>query len=380
MLRRRGFTLIELLVVIAIIGVLISLLLPAVQMARESARRSQCINNLKQLGLAMHNYLSSNNDTLPPVFVDYGGSPQGGTTDTVYAQTQSIHARLLPYLEQQITYNAINWNFPARWGDNLYTTTGWNVGVNGPNPPDNGNGGPYGLIQMTAAVNQIKAFLCPSDYNPGVSGQMGWAGNVRQVGANSYPANIGLNRRLNNWRMNGPAYVASRWDNSFPVISLGSFTDGTSNTVLFSEWIKGPATIPGPNGLAMVYSQNNLLFTNQFLNQGFIYGDWLAAQFCSGNVLRQDWAWKGEWWIQGDRQVYSHTQLPNRRACGYGDIGSVPGRADITMVGASSNHPGGVNCLFADGTVRFIRNTINYVPWYAIATPNGAEQLSGDAL
>src|SRR5436305_7191912 len=114
MSRRRGFTLIELLVVIAIIGVLISLLLPAVQSAREAARRSQCTNNLKQIGLAYHNYLSANGDVVPPVFVDYLGSPDPPTAPP--SQTHSSQARLLPYLEQTNTYNSLNFAFSSRWG------------------------------------------------------------------------------------------------------------------------------------------------------------------------------------------------------------------------------------------------------------------------
>jgi len=371
MSRRRGFTLIELLVVIAIIGVLIALLLPAVQAAREAARRSQCVNNLKQIGLAVHNYLSSNSDTMPPVFVDYG-SP-----DTFIAQTHSIQARLLPYLEQTVTYNAINFNFSSRWGG-----TGWCCTGGTPNPPDNASGGPHGVIQMTAAIVQIKSFLCPSDTNPGSSGTMGWAGGQKLVGANNYPASIGLNRHINNWRLNGPNYVASQWDGAFnQVISLGTFTDGTSNTCIFSEWVKGPGGgAPQKGGLAMTYYINGQMNSDQFISLGPVFGDYAAAQYCQNNITNQDWGWKGEWWIEGDRNVYSHTQLPNRRACGYGNIGSVPGRADITMVGASSNHPGGVNCLFADGSVRFIKSTVNYVNWYAIATPNGGETVSSDSL
>ena len=392
MFRRRGFTLIELLVVIAIIGVLISLLLPAVQMAREAARRSQCVNNLKQLGLAIHNYLSSNDNTFPPLLTDFLGVNQGTPGSYVYGpvQTQSLHSRLLPFLEQQITWNNINYNLPARWSGD-----GWANTISAATPPDDGNAGPWGVVQMTAATVQVKAFLCPSDANPGNSDRLGWFGNQKPVGTNNYPYNIGLNRFLNagnvlppnatlngNFRMNGPAYVASNWDNSFPVVNLSTFVDGTSNTVLMSEWIKGTAQIPGANGLAMVYMQPGNLLSTQFLIQNQVgwnaqFANYLSAQYCANNILRQDWAWKGEWWIEGRKQVYSHTQLPNRRACGYGDFGSVPFRGDLTMIPPSSNHPGGVNCLFGDGSVKFIKNNINYIPWDSIATPNGGESLDG---
>src|SRR5579864_4387809 len=129
---RRGFTLIELLVVIAVIAVLIGLLLPAVQSAREAARRAQCTNNLKQIGLAMHNYVGAN-IALPPVCIDQVWTSAGKQVPQPH-QNWSQHARLLPYLDQQIAYNQINWWFGARGSDG-------NTVYGDHNPPDNASGG-----------------------------------------------------------------------------------------------------------------------------------------------------------------------------------------------------------------------------------------------
>src|SRR3954462_12100709 len=128
---RRGFTLIELLVVIAIIAVLIALLLPAVQAAREAARRSQCVNNLKQMGLALMNYESSNG-ALPPAFEHYTGDSSAGKTPTF-----GMKPRMLAFMEQQAMYNAINWSFS------------WNSSAGYPN--------------STVYAASIASFLCPSD-------------------------------------------------------------------------------------------------------------------------------------------------------------------------------------------------------------------------
>ena len=348
---RKGFTLIELLVVISIIGVLVSLLLPAVQSAREAARRSQCVNNLKQLGLAYHNYADANGGMLPPHTID---DPWDGRL----AQNQSLQTRLLPYIEQTVIYNAINWNIPATWV---------------PAAPGGFSGalGMWDAIQATAITNEIKSFLCPSDPNPGELNELGWSGKTKRIGSNNYPNNIGLNRHLNNWRMNGTGYIASTWDGALkPTVSINSFTDGTSNTALMSEWVKG-RNVGDTDGLHMTYKAG----FNSDAFSGQMYADWLQATACQNKGLTRDWDWKGQYWIMGERQSYSHTQAPNRRACNYDNVG-LDGRMSITMHGASSLHPGGVNTLFADGSVKFIKSTVNYQAWYAIATPNGNEVVS----
>ena len=174
--RRLAFTLIELLVVIAIIGVLIALLLPAVQAAREAARRAQCTNNLKQLGLAVANYESSNG-CLPPS----GGwnGTVGGVNNLVY-QFYSMKMRLLPYMEQQPLYNANNFMLaPSCYRtDNNHITDYLN--------------GKY--ANQTVAGTKITTFLCPSDTSPGNASA--FIGTII-VGVSNYPNNVGTERRYN---------------------------------------------------------------------------------------------------------------------------------------------------------------------------------------
>ena len=208
------------------------------------------------------------------------------------------------------------------------------------------------------------------------------AGANKLVGASNYACNIGLNRRITggrpdySWELNGPNYVASNWDNTVNATTdMATFTDGTSNTAIFSEWIKGQGVPTGRahNGLSEVYNLGE--------NSNFYSTDHQFALLCDTVPItsaNQQWQWKGEWWGYGATMIYSHTQTPNRTSCVYHDINQ-DGRGTITMVGASSNHPGGVNVLFMDGSVHFIKNSVNYLAWYAIATPHGNESVSSNS-
>src|SRR5262249_20506554 len=222
---RPGFSLIELLVVIAIIAVLLALLLPAVQAAREGARHAQCANNLKQIGLAMHQYHATY-DVFPPVgSVDLLGNSTGSGRVT---QTASIHLRLTNYLEQRAVYDAYNFLL----GDV----------VNGRSIPAN----------TTIMATAIPGYLCPSDPNPGSTEKLAGAFEV-QVTTVNYAGNGGVNRwncggytNGTAWWLGGNSYFGSR-------VRIASVTDGTSATAAFSEWVKGKDGQNAP-GLNLVYS------------------------------------------------------------------------------------------------------------------------------
>jgi prepilin-type N-terminal cleavage/methylation domain-containing protein/prepilin-type processing-associated H-X9-DG protein len=395
LIRRRGFTLIELLVVIAIIAVLIALLLPAVQAAREAARRSQCTNNLKQIALALHNYVSTN-QTLPTMTVMY--SPVGSMNT---AQTYSSLARTLPFMEQNAIYNSINFNVAPRWG-----ASGTDVGNPGPNG-STADCDQFGLMNASAAGNQITSFLCPSDTDlANLTGFVYYPnGPMQLVGRFNYPSNGGTNvfRAGTSGVSNGAVYcpaTARAMTNTagitaYPEMAAGGgaslvggsyetprdlaqLTDGTSNTAAYSEYIRGngsntPATCPVTLGL--IYTSPST--ANAFA--GLVNNDFQQAAACDRAVQASNsYTWKGDWWL-ADMFPYSHTTTPNRKSCFYNDVGGRPYSAITNVISASSRHPGGANVAFCDGSVRFIKSTVDPRTWAAIGTINGGEVVSSDA-
>ncbi len=352
----RGFTLIELLVVIAIIAVLIALLLPAVQAAREAARRSQCVNNLKQIGLAVANYESSNG-CLPPT--GCGGFTEPGYNDF------SMKARLLPFMEQSAVYNALNQSLFA---------------ISKVNP----------MAQMTAIAASISSFLCPSDAN-----DPNWTvpGGGYKPGLNNYGNNLGTCYTINGNAFDGPVWRLEDPGRG-PVVTLASITDGTSNTAMHSEWIKGKGTNP-PSGRQAIYTS-----TQQFNNTAgqlspAMLGSWQAtlqaiAATCQpkpGTKATSDY--KGATWADGQAGAggsYSHLLAPNKPTCYFANKAFATagetfiGHDDITMINASSYHPGGVNMGFLDGSVKFIKDSVNLGTYGAIATRAGGEVVGSDQL
>jgi prepilin-type N-terminal cleavage/methylation domain-containing protein/prepilin-type processing-associated H-X9-DG protein len=372
--KNRAFTLIELLVVIAIIAVLIALLLPAVQAAREAARRAQCVNNLKQLGLAAHNYVSQN-ESFPPV-VDNGGLGVWSNFGGPYFDPWPLDwtASMLPQMEQQPMFNALNFAFSSGFtgGDNQNTTI---------------------------LAQQVSSLLCPSEnmktpsFGPG--------------SRKSYMANVGgpscfmawsgmfvpLKDGVNNW---AGCYVNS---NSGRTFGMESVIDGTSNTAMFSESLIGSGPAAGPN---VTLNSTKRRGTYEWqpanapanpmdlgANGGSIATAFTAAcrsipgnQAAFGGLSPPN----GNIWLSGNPgscmmwDSYNHFMGPNQTNCKSPSDGNTGGYGAVqSALPPSSNHPGGVNVAFADGSVRFIKDSVSLPTWWALGSRNGGEVTSSDS-
>jgi prepilin-type processing-associated H-X9-DG protein/prepilin-type N-terminal cleavage/methylation domain-containing protein len=314
---RRAFTLVELLTTIAVIGLLIALVLPAVQMSREAARRLQCSGQLRQIGLALDSYASS-----------FGSFPNAGN-----GRGYSAHCMLLPFLDERSLFNAINLSQSSA--------------AVAP-----------GSANYTVAAIKLSAFLCPSDYSSASEHAVGWS---------NYAGNQGVNRRAGNTQ-NGAFTLPflSSWT------TLASFTDGLSTTAAMSEWVVGPVGLLARDAKGDVFETPTLL-----IGEGEFT---LFAAACHGLdplTAKIDVPDKGIYWHQGGylHTNYNHVLGPNDHSCmtggGWVQWGAFP---------ASSRHPGTVNVLYADGHVIASSEHVNIELWRAIGTRNGGEVVDERGL
>jgi prepilin-type N-terminal cleavage/methylation domain-containing protein/prepilin-type processing-associated H-X9-DG protein len=352
---RRGFTLIELLVVIAIIAVLIALLLPAVQSAREAARRAQCTNNLKQIGIGMHNYHTAIGTFPMSNTVNYVDAYGGYNTEW---GTWSAQALLLGFMEGQPIYNSANFNWDVWW------SSGWN-------------------INSTVSTSVINSYICPSDgLSPDKSNIYNGGGHI-----NNYVASLGTSTYT--WSPDSTGVFAHR-----AAYGVQQILDGTSNTVAFSETLISDGSYgaftryrdgvaaglyaqqPPGNSPAAVYDAFTVvaavLKDLQTCNQMF-----QARQNPAGDD-------HGYTWATGSPGVSSFMTIVPPNSQQYPWAGC---RLDCAGCGfefgefqnATSNHPGGCNVMMADGSVRFVKSSIDMMTWWKLGTKANGEVISADA-
>jgi prepilin-type N-terminal cleavage/methylation domain-containing protein/prepilin-type processing-associated H-X9-DG protein len=356
--RARGFTLIELLVVIAIIAVLIALLLPAVQAAREAARRAQCVNNLKQIGLALHNYHTVHN-----AFPMGAGSGYYNLGAYNTKHFWSAHAALLPQLEQTAVYNAINFNFGT----------------------GSGTGSLAYSVNSTVLTIQINGFLCPSDPNAMSVEVTGF-----NTGNNCYFACIGnTTDTLQGNAIGGTSLATVQYTGLFTFQqskSIAQVIDGTSNSVAFAESTVGPAVanfgqrLIGINSVTTVPAaalQLNAFNDPADVNAGIRACSAAATNGSPGKIDAQ----RGDTWSTGGMPMtlFNTVVTPNgaSRLWSYCDRANSGTTSNYSN--ADSYHSGGVNVLMTDGSVKFIKDSVNQSTWWGLGTIAGNEVISGDS-
>jgi len=352
--RQSGFTLIELLVVIAIIAVLIALLLPAVQAAREAARRAQCTNNLKQLGLALHNY-ESGNGSFPPGGESTNFKVSPPATQFVDGGWSTL-ARILPYMEGGATFNTLN--FAVDYNE----ATGMN---------------------LTGASTVVNVFLCPSSTRSGVGRDAGNTTNSPEealggnkgygyadYGATCYtdinPAGTSTGYsaatpyRLKTSRANGLLKEGQT--------RIAEVTDGTSNTMAIGEDAGRDESFLSP--YTEGYYDGNSGSVRPVLGQGPGGGT---------SAYRRYWRWAEPDGAYGVSGQPNNKARPMKETAPWPTSGGTAGNNAGANDELFSFHSGGVNALFGDGSVRFLKDSISVVTLRALVTAAGGEVVSADS-
>ncbi len=370
----RAFTLIELLVVIAIIAVLIALLLPAVQAAREAARRSQCINNLKQIGLGLHNYHQSS-DCFPPGII-YTFDVDSNAYDNWGAY--SANARLMGFMEGQPLYNSMNFSIAA-YG----TLTGERA-------------------SFTVLTTKVNTFLCPSSPVPGwtmvLTTALESSGQSPQTSVvapgNNYFASIGSSIEFASQYTGGPpngVFQFASGTGPGQSIGLNSIRDGSSNTIAFGEWKTGTGTVSRisiPPDIVYMGAYPTGIARNtapmQMPGGGALFQAWLPQLAKAGTsssnrttmtpILGEHWAVGLMGYTLGNILLGPNAPYANWSINPAGQSTDGPG-----MYTLSSYHSGGANVLMCDGSVRFLKDSINLNTVWGLGSKDQGEVISADA-
>jgi prepilin-type N-terminal cleavage/methylation domain-containing protein len=354
-MRPRGYTLIELLCVVTVIGALACLLLPAVQGAREAARRAQCANNLKQIGVALHHY-HDHSGTFP---MGSGGGLFDPPRQAHAGRNLGVLVALLPYLGQGPVYNAFN----LAWGC------------------EDDPAAPAYQVQRTAQTAQVATFLCPTDPNAGRPNHNG------TTNTNSYHGSIGTTTNLAESAAGAPSLAA--WPTTGVFAFQRSYgardcSDGLSQTIAFAEGVVGASDVAA-------HRKNVGLSGVEIPASAFLYdasSDPAAttagiarcdAAWDAGDVSKID-GWRGANYARGTLglSLFNTVVTPNAQQGEWTHCRDAMLPFMAVYCNADSDHPGGVHALMADGRVCFVKDAVNPRAWWALGTRAGGEIINGD--